>query len=1555
MIDPIQPVVSKAFSPSAAQLNLAHEARETGDQTSSTVLRAFQGCLPELEQAARSETTFEPTSTFDGMWSDADFAGGDLTQKNTWRTYNFEVAEHHNYIADGVRVHNKSVLNFLEDHEVSVLKYVRDVDNDGDLDFAVYRLPNSTTEVEVTLENAAGDSVEALFETTLTDENGNLIYHAYRRDENNQIIPETVQVIPLTGARAGENIAGSLTPFLVAALLGDNPNVFEKVAADTIVGTVLENLGEVLGGFAHRTIVDQGEQYKIVETLDEIADGAFQDFGGDLVVNGVEASISVVNRLILSELFGEASFDGVDGAIFEAVTTAGLNELLGNGAEYLLGSEPFIDILKDVGFSGKSIATIRAKDFGGLPDPSAPNASASFTNLIASAVINEVLPDLETLEGQIASTIAATAFSAFTTLSTTFAGPVGAVFGWFVGKLFDSLFGGSTPVPQAYTSVGFDESTGRFMLDDTWSDDGGNEGFSRELAQAYVDGINGFVDIVQSKSHNFSDLGQWSFGHYKEHILNSEIATGRAFGEFQDAYLDAYLSDLTQVQLNDGQMGAVRALEIIQLPDVRTLQLASEAINYLKEIDYWVPYALQMMLVPWRETLRSRIEYTVQIYDWIPTAPNQNFVGISAVDAKRLGDLLKSMLASSDFVTVNDFEQEFGDLSPLSYEEQHQLVASNLQIATDYHTYLENASVIDAMIASDPQSVFSAGWIATLTAATDMGLSDPYDLTGDEIDNVFYTGGGDDIVRGLTGDDLIKTYLGDDSLEGGDGNDTLDGGAGDDTLDGGAGDDTLDGGTGNDVLTGGSGGDTFVFAAGDGQDVIEDFSVSEDVLQFKNINGPIEAVDSSDGVVLKLGGDNQVLLRNVTFAELEGSAALSGVMIVLEQASAPTSYVQIGDLRVEQLDGAQWHAVNFGQVIENAAVVMGPASSEGGNPLNLRVRNVTDHGFEFQVDEWDYLDGTHDEVSVSWMAGSLGSHVMADGTKVTFGQEQVSSAATSTVALSGFTAAPIVLAQLSGNAEARALTHRLDVRADGFDFELQTEQALIEDLSSIATEKLYWVALDIAEDSTIFESGRLNVTHAFAAVGTTLEAPEAFFADMQTFNGTDPAGLRYDLGTGGALSVKVEEEQSENEETDHIPETVAWFTVTEGVFEVGEAGAVLPPVGVNGTADDDLLTLGFVDGHGDVITAGSDTIYGHDGNDTLDGGAGEDILMGGEGTDTFVFSLGSGQDVIEDFSLAEDFIRIDGQLPSFEVSDAAQGALLLLGGGDQVLVKGVTAAELQGSSALGPVDVAPTARLQIGELRVEQLDSTQWHSVSFDQTIENAAVVMGPASSEGDQPLTLRVRNVTDQGFEFQVDEWDHLDGVHPEVSVSWMAGSLGSHVMADGTKVTFGQEQVSSAATSTVALSGFTAAPIVLAQLSGDAEVRALTHRLDQVTAGGFEFRLQAEEAQTVAGLSNIETEQLYWVALDIAAGSPIFENGQLSVDHDYAALGTVLDGTEAFFADMQTLSGTDPSALRYDLGTGGAVSVKVEEERSYDSETTHAPEAIAWFTINEGVWELG
>ena len=78
------------------------------------------------------------------------------------------------------------------------------------------------------------------------------------------------------------------------------------------------------------------------------------------------------------------------------------------------------------------------------------------------------------------------------------------------------------------------------------------------------------------------------------------------------------------------------------------------------------------------------------------------------------------------------------------------------------------------------------------------------------------------MLYGQGGSDQLIGRRGNDFLDGGAGNDTLEGDAGNDRLFGQDGDDILNGGTGNDELVGGQGSDVYLFARGDGNDVIRD-------------------------------------------------------------------------------------------------------------------------------------------------------------------------------------------------------------------------------------------------------------------------------------------------------------------------------------------------------------------------------------------------------------------------------------------------------------------------------------------------------------------------------------------------------------------------------------------------------------------------------------------------------------------------------------------------------------------------------------------------------------
>ena len=87
---------------------------------------------------------------------------------------------------------------------------------------------------------------------------------------------------------------------------------------------------------------------------------------------------------------------------------------------------------------------------------------------------------------------------------------------------------------------------------------------------------------------------------------------------------------------------------------------------------------------------------------------------------------------------------------------------------------------------------------------------------------------------------------------------------------------------------------------------------------------------------------------------------------------------------------------------------------------------------------------------------------------------------------------------------------------------------------------------------------------------------------------------------------------------------------------------------VNGTAGEDRLngengndTLNGGAGH-DLLDGGrgNDVLNGQVGNDFLVGGKGDDRLTGGEGRDTFVFGAQGGNDLVMDFVIAADSIRL---------------------------------------------------------------------------------------------------------------------------------------------------------------------------------------------------------------------------------------------------------------------------------------------------------------------------
>ncbi len=153
--------------------------------------------------------------------------------------------------------------------------------------------------------------------------------------------------------------------------------------------------------------------------------------------------------------------------------------------------------------------------------------------------------------------------------------------------------------------------------------------------------------------------------------------------------------------------------------------------------------------------------------------------------------------------------------------------------------------------------------------------------------------------------------------------------AGDDLVVGTTLEDTVYGGAGNDTLRGGYGSDTYLFAAGDGQDVIDDNGWdSIDVLAISGY-GP-------DDLTLSDGGNNRLL---ISFAGTTDSITINGML-------NNDRYDRIEELRFE--DGTVWNTAEINaqliadQSMASAAVIDGPeiaASTLSSHDAGLSVQD----------------------------------------------------------------------------------------------------------------------------------------------------------------------------------------------------------------------------------------------------------------------------------------------------------------------------------------------------------------------------------------------------------------------------------------------------------------------------------------------------------------------------------------------------------------------------------------------------------------------------------------
>ncbi len=251
--------------------------------------------------------------------------------------------------------------------------------------------------------------------------------------------------------------------------------------------------------------------------------------------------------------------------------------------------------------------------------------------------------------------------------------------------------------------------------------------------------------------------------------------------------------------------------------------------------------------------------------------------------------------------------------------------------------------------------------------------------------------------------------------------------------------------------------------------------------------------------------------------------------------------------------------------------------------------------------------------------------------------------------------------------------------------------------------------------------------------------------------------------------------------------------------------------------------------------------------------------------------------------------------------------------------------------------------IEVGKLSLTH----HWTRVEFERGFREPLVVAGPASHEGGQPVTVRIRNVTQDGFEIRLEEWDYLDDRHVAEEVDFLAIGRGTHVLGPDTMIHAGSliTDATGEFTHVAFPTAFDDVPAVVASLASDNGSDTVAIRIGNVTTTGFDVMMQEQESRTQHHVA----ENIHFVAWEQGTSSLASTLGwevgtQRWVGHKFAWAGfeRTYDAAPCVIAAMNTVRGLDPATLRWTSKTAIGVKIQVDEEQSRDTETAHAKEDV-------------
>ena len=286
-------------------------------------------------------------------------------------------------------------------------------------------------------------------------------------------------------------------------------------------------------------------------------------------------------------------------------------------------------------------------------------------------------------------------------------------------------------------------------------------------------------------------------------------------------------------------------------------------------------------------------------------------------------------------------------------------------------------------------------------------------------------------------------------------------------------------------------------------------------------------------------------IATLVVTDNDGAQSSSSTTITVTPEDTPSEFnIELGEISIN----SDWARVEITSSFQNPVVIAGPPSSADSAPCVIRLRNVSPTGFDIKITEWDYLDDSHGNETISYIVMEKGHFTLPDGTQVEAGTFEGSTSFKQITFTNAFTLNPVIVSSIATNNETDTISGRIrNISQTAFEYYYREQE---QNSNIHVTETVSYVAWENSKgtlDGISYEAGTTDddITHNWNEITlqTGFTVAPLFLADMQSTDGSDTAALRMQMATTSSVQIKVEEEQSNDIETDHTSEIVGYLAL----------------------------------------------------------------------------------------------------------------------------------------------------------------------------------------------------------------------------------------------------------------------------------------------------------------------------------------------------------------------------------------------------------------------------